>query len=100
MDLAPDKRVVVSDIGQGNNQLAVVRSIGVGTPPPPPVALDLSGGLPGIRAQLAEATSWTAAWVKTVKYSLTHYDSLIPGITGTATLPCSAHLLTGGCCCL
>ena len=84
VELVPGKRVVVSDLGQGNNQLAIVRTLGVGTPPPPPVALDLTTGFSNIIAQLAEATSWTAAWVKTVKYSLTHYASVVPGITGTA----------------
>lgn len=84
VELVPGKRVIVSDLGQGNNQLAIVRTLGVGTPPPPPVALDITTGFSDIIAQLAEATSWTAAWVKTVRYSLTHFDSVVPGITGTA----------------
>ena len=85
VSLVPGKRVVVSDLGQGNNQWAIVRTLGVGPPPPPPSPVGLGDtGLAGLIALLSNAEFWAAAWVRTVRYSLTHFDSLLPGIQGTA----------------
>ena len=84
VSLIPGKRVVVSDMDQGNNQWAAVRTLDIGTPPAPPVGLETASDLSAIIAQLANSNTWVAAWAKTVRYSLSHFAGIVPAITGTA----------------
>lgn len=77
------KRVIVSDLDQNNNQWAIVKALGTGTPQPPPTAPVLVSDVADIIARLiADGVSWFGAWVKTVRYPLNHYLPLIDGIAG------------------
>ena len=82
--LVPGRRVVVSDLGQGNNQWAIVRTLGVGTPPEASMEIGPESNLAAIIELLSSGSFWAAAWVRTIRYDLSHFRAVAPGIRGTA----------------
>ena len=75
--LEAGKRVVISDLGQGNNQWAIVRSLGTGTPPAPPQGIELVGTLAELIGTLVAAGALSLGWARTVRYSLDHYTPVL-----------------------
>ena len=75
--LEAGKRVVISDLGQGNNQWAIVRSLGTGTPPAPPQGIELVGTLAELIGTLVAAGALSLGWARTVRYNLSHYTPIL-----------------------
>ena len=75
--LQAGKRVVISDLGEGNNQWVIVRSLGTGTPPAPPRGIELVGTLAELIGTLVGAGELSLGWARTVRYSLDHYTPVL-----------------------
>ena len=82
--LVAGKRVIISDLGQGNNQWAIVRSLGTGTPPAPPQGIELVASLADLVGNLLGAGNYQLGWARTIRYSLSHFEPAIGANEGTA----------------
>ena len=83
VDMRPGRRVLLSDLDQGGNQYVAVRNVFSGPVPFPPSFSPQDPVLTTIPT-LRPTSTFTAAWAKTIRYDLSYYDDVIPGITGTA----------------